>query len=137
MLDVHTDLKRTTWDYDKLAMAPQKGKNRKEFYAALEFNFGKHQDKLKESVGDNTVDEHGELIVNITNEAAKPPFERPKSKLDQYYQLMEERLRLLQARAKLTEEYIGTDPKDEIEYRSSHVPSRSRSASTKQNEDNT
>eukprot|EP00959_Pyramimonas_sp_CCMP1952_P347515 7278835-Pyramimonas_sp.AAC.1 len=45
-----------------------------------------------------------------------PVFERQKSKLDQYYQLMDERLRLPQARTKLSEEYIGTDPNYEFEY---------------------
>eukprot|EP00959_Pyramimonas_sp_CCMP1952_P335800 7031432-Pyramimonas_sp.AAC.1 len=63
-------------------MALQKGKYRKEFNDALEFNLGKHQDKLKELVGDNTVDEHGEPIVNITKEASKPFIERQKFKLD-------------------------------------------------------
>eukprot|EP00959_Pyramimonas_sp_CCMP1952_P102900 2151915-Pyramimonas_sp.AAC.1 len=86
-----------------MALALQTGMYRKEFNDALEFNFGKRQDKLMELAGDNTADERWELIVNLMKEAAKPFFERQRSKPDQYDQLMEERLRLLQERAKLRE----------------------------------
>eukprot|EP00959_Pyramimonas_sp_CCMP1952_P159373 3333267-Pyramimonas_sp.AAC.1 len=80
----------TAWDYDKTALALQKGKYRKEFNGAQEFYIGKHQDKQQKLVGDRAADECGELIVNIMKEAAKPFFERLKPELDQCYQLMKE-----------------------------------------------
>eukprot|EP00959_Pyramimonas_sp_CCMP1952_P331474 6941122-Pyramimonas_sp.AAC.1 len=65
-----------------MALALQTGKYRKVFNDALDLHFGKHQDRLKELAGGNAADEHWELIVNIMKEAAKPFFERQKSKPD-------------------------------------------------------